>query len=115
MLFDVAESLKRLKLKPKEHIITQTMCLLFPDRAPLKNRPAVEALQAMLLSCLEYLVSQRPTAEERVRALGHAIDMQTFVRKLSLVDSFQPVKASLMEYSYRLKISFLTEEMGKAP
>ncbi|GFR79308.1 nuclear receptor ROR-gamma [Elysia marginata] len=112
LLFEIAGSLRRINLTVKEHIVAQTMILFFPDRAPLKDRAAVESLQATLLTCLEYLISQRPSELDRVRGLTNAIDMQIAIRRLCGVDETKVEKHGWLDNLYHVKLKFLEEEMS---
>ncbi|KAK3797290.1 hypothetical protein RRG08_052215 [Elysia crispata] len=110
-LFEVAKSLRRTKLSPEEHIIVQTIALFFSDRAPLKNRCAVEALQTNLFTCLEFLINQRPSPPDRFRGLSHAMDMLTIIRRLSLLDDISWAQEGWFGHLTNVRLKFLEEEM----
>lgn len=113
--FDVAKSLQRSQLTPKEHILTQTMILLFPDRAPLQDRAAVENLQNIILTCLEYVVSKRATPQDRVRGLSQAMDMLTAIRKVSKLDELAVVETDTWIRMLRhARVSIFEEEAHDA-
>ena len=53
----------------------------------------MEAIQSTLVTCLEYLISKRPSPQDRVRGLSQAFGMLTAVRRLADLDIDEKIKA----------------------
>ena len=81
------------------------------DRAPLRDRAAVEAIQLKLVTCLEHLVSKRSTSRGRVRGLSQAFDILTAVRRLEGIDEYDVAKEGWIENLKKMKMKFLETEI----
>ena len=71
----------------------------------------MEAMQTMLLTCLEFQINKRPPGIARVRGLSHAIDMLTTIRQLSIVDDRNRGKEGWIDNLKSFKFKLLEDEI----